>query len=323
MNLAVAGFRHSHVYTLIKWAREQGLNIIAAYEKDKESIFEAQSEGIKITHTDYNEMLNDKDIDIVAIADYYSARGNMVINALRAGKHVIADKPLCTSLEELDTIEKLSAEKGLRIGLMLDLRYMSASIAAHDFIRSGGLGRVNNISFGGQHALNYGVRPGWYFEEGKQGGTINDLAIHGIDLVRYITGLGISRVLSARCWNAYARAVPHFKDSAQFMVELDGGAGLIADVSYSMPKVKGFSPKQTWRFTIWGEKGILEFNCADNLVELTLNGEEKLKIIKNENSASNPMCDFLADIECKGRELDTQNVIKSTRDTLLIQQASL
>jgi len=324
MNIAFAGFRHDHVYTLVKWAKEaENLKIIASYETHEDSILKAEDKGIKITHRDYDELLKNESIDIVAVADYYSARGDMVIKALKAGKHVIADKPLCTSLEELNTIEKLSEEKGLKIGLMLDLRYMAASLAAHDFIRSGGLGIVHNISFGGQHSLNYGVRPGWYFEEGKQGGTINDLAIHGIDLVRYITGLGVSRVFAARCWNAYAKDVPHFKDSAQFMAELDGGAGLIADVSYSMPNVKSFSPKQTWRFTFWGEKGILEFNYADNFVELTLNGEDEVKILRSKNSDSNPLLDFLADIQCKGTDLDTRNVLKSTRDTLKIQRAAL
>lgn len=71
---------------------------------------------------------------------------------------------------------------------------------------------MKNIYFGGQHPLLYNSRPSWYFEDGKYGGLFNDLAIYGIDLIYYIC-----------------------PDSGQLMSELTNGAGLIADVSYSVP----------------------------------------------------------------------------------------
>jgi predicted dehydrogenase len=60
-------------------------------------------------------MLDEVEVDIVAVGDYYGVRGERVIAALERGKHVIADKPLCTSLAELDRIEQLAAEKGLSV----------------------------------------------------------------------------------------------------------------------------------------------------------------------------------------------------------------
>ena len=66
----------------------------------------------------------------------------------------------------------------------------------------------------------YGRRPDWYFEKGKHGGVINDLAIHGIDLVRLFTDSDVEQVLSARSWNFYANEEPAFLDSAQFMLKM-------------------------------------------------------------------------------------------------------
>ena len=53
----------------------------------------------------------------------------------------------------------------------------------------------------------------WYFEEGKHGGTINDIAIHGIDLLRFITGKEFTKVNFAKTWNAFADKEPEFKES--------------------------------------------------------------------------------------------------------------
>ncbi len=68
-------------------------------------------------------------------------------------------------------------------------------------------------------------------EEGKHGGTINDIAVHALDLIPWITGHKFKRIVAARCWNALAKRCPHFKDAAQLMLEMDNGAGVMGDVS--------------------------------------------------------------------------------------------
>ena len=54
---------------------------------------------MKLTHDDYRRMLREVECDAVAVGDYFARRGEIVIAALEAGKHVIADKPICTKLE--------------------------------------------------------------------------------------------------------------------------------------------------------------------------------------------------------------------------------
>jgi len=61
----------------------------------------------------YQDILDDSNVDIVAIGDYFGIRGEMVMSALQSGKHVICDKPICTNLHELDVIESLALENGL------------------------------------------------------------------------------------------------------------------------------------------------------------------------------------------------------------------
>ena len=75
---------------------------------------QARHQGrVKITHTDFATMLRDVECDVIAIGDYYSKRGGLALAALRARRHVLSDKPLCTSLAEQDQIERLAAERHL------------------------------------------------------------------------------------------------------------------------------------------------------------------------------------------------------------------
>ena len=61
-------------------------------------------------------------IKMDGIGETFARRGGLIIEALSQNKHVISDKPRCTSLDELNRIEQLSATKGLKIGCMLDMR---------------------------------------------------------------------------------------------------------------------------------------------------------------------------------------------------------
>ena len=190
----------------------------------------------------------------------------LAIEALKHGKHIICDKPICTDLKELDEIEKLAEEKNLQVCCMLDLRYMPQIPKVCELVKSGEIGNILNISFTGQHCLDYGNRPGWYFEEGKHGGTINDIAIHGIDIVRFITGKNLTRINCAKVRNAFAKAATDFKDCGQFIVEMED-ASLMADVSYAAPKTDEMLPTY-WDFYFWGDKGMLNFNFRSNTINI-------------------------------------------------------
>ncbi|MBQ2955908.1 MAG: Gfo/Idh/MocA family oxidoreductase [Clostridia bacterium] len=267
MKLAFAGLRHGHIYGLYSKAKEMdGVEVVGAWEENAEARAEAQKTITEPFFETYDEILNNPGIDAVAIGDYYGIRGQLVIRALDAGKHVIADKPICTSLEELAVIREKALAKQLKVACMLDLRYDPCVRKVKQLIAEGKLGKVHAMGFTGQHPLSYGSRPGWYFEEGKHGGTINDIAIHGVDVLRYMTGLEFVRPVSARTWNAYAKEVPHFNDCAQFMAEYEGGAGLIADVSYAAQTKSGWQLPSYWRFTVWGEAGSVEFKYGTGKV---------------------------------------------------------
>ncbi|MEA4833073.1 MAG: Gfo/Idh/MocA family oxidoreductase [Oscillospiraceae bacterium] len=321
-NIAFCGFRHVHIFALYALAKANpDVKIIAAFEENAEARAAAEAKGVVFTHDSYEAMLAEKDIDIIAIGDYFGIRGSRAIAALKAGKNVYSDKPLCTSLDELDQIEALVKKTGLKVGCMLDVRYHQWVQPIKKFIAEGKLGEINSISFGGQHPLLWGSRAGWYFEKGKHGGTINDIAIHGIDLVEYLTGLGFKRVIGARCWNGFAKEAPDFKDCGQYMAELSNGAGLMADVSYAAPDSCGYSLPTYWRFTVWGTKGVMEFCYGEKDFRVALNGTGGFETVKTPDvDTGNCLAVFLDELAGKPAQIDTVHTIAVSRETLLIQQ---
>lgn len=318
MKLAFAGFRHDHIVDQYLMALGcEDICVTGAFEENDEVRAKVRAMyNVKFPYQSYEELLADPEVEAVAIGDYYGRRGSLAIQALEHGKHVFVDKPLCTDLAELEQIKKLSEEKGLCVGCVLVLRYMSQVQKAKELIQKGEIGDVKIISFTGQHCLNYQRRPKWYFEEGKHGGTINDIAIHGIDLVRMITGKDVTSVNHAMQWNAFASQAPQFKDCAQFSAMM-GDTVLTADVSYAAPKYEGVLPTY-WNFRFWGTKGMMSFNRTErNVIHLYRNTEE---IITCNPTQDQPLLDFLKETQGVHTVLDTASILESQRQVLMIQK---
>ena len=324
MKIAIIGCRHGHIFSLYQLIKESDrAEFAGAFEADAAAREAAEkNQGMTFPYTSVEQVLADKTVDAVALGDYYGARGAQAIAALRAGKHVIADKPLCTSLAELDEIEALSKEKGLSVGIMLDLRYHKNVLTAKQLIADGVLGAIHNIQFGGQHPLQYGTRPAWYFEEGKHGGVINDIAIHGIDLLTYLTGNTVEKINAARTYNAYATEVPHFLDCGQLMLTLSGGAGVLADVSYSAPNKMGYSYPYYWEFHIWGERGMISFNYNSEGVTLCTTDADAPVVVPAVEPFGNVLDAFLDDIEGVPTLMSTAEALAAQRKTLEIQRVA-
>jgi predicted dehydrogenase len=327
IRLAFVGFRHGHIFDLYRRASEMDeIEVVAACEHDPATREQVAAQGIvDITHDDFDNMLETVDCDAIAVGDYYARRGSLIIQALSHGKHVIGDKPLCTNLDELDKIEILSTKKDLKVDCMLDMRDAAPFITVRKLIQQGTIGEIHAISFGGQHPLLLGKRPGWYFERGKHGGTINDIAIHAIDAIPWITGRRFKTVNAARCWNAFAPDFPHFEDAGQMMLTMDNGCGVLGDVSYMAPDSSGYALPFYWRATFWGRLGVIETAITAREVTVALNGEDGVRHEPLlEGNPGGYLRSFMNDVDGRSSrgELCTEHALRAARIALTIQRAA-
>ena len=315
--IAIAGYRHGHIGEL--FSKCQGTAQIVACcnaSPDFAESLRAHRPEVKILDCSVEQMLQDVECDIVAMGDAYGRRGTNALTALKYGRHVIADKPLCISFEELSEIRQRSAEQNLTVGFMLPLWSTANAMTAKKMIAAGELGEIQGVNFTGHHPLNYGTRPSWYWEKGLHGGTINDIAPHGIDLIEFVTGMKFGEPVAARTWNQAFPEVPHFNNGAQFITKLENGAGVTADVSYFAPR---FSLPVYWQFNFWGTKGWLSFNHEDGL--LFANKEEAAHAVTLEAEGVDYWHCFIDEIE--GRKhpyFNKEHIFEVTETTLNIQR---
>jgi len=324
LKFAFIGFRHGHILGLFNAVKEHAdCQLVAACEESEQGR-SVLPDDVQITHTDHKRMLDEVDCDVVATGDYYGKRGSILIEALKRGKHVIADKPICTRLTELNEIEKLADENKLCVGCQLDMIASPNVRLIKQLVDDRRLGDIHQIAIGGQHPLNYGSRPMWYFEHGKHGGTFNDIAIHAMHALPWVTGRRVVGCVAARTWNAFATEQPHFPDSAQAMLTLDNGCGVMIDVSYAMPNSHGYKLPLYWRQTFYGSKGIAETSATMDHVWLAQDGQDQPQIIKPDTvKASGYFEGFLADIAGNGQSpMTTADVLGASRQCLLVQQAA-
>ena len=319
MKILFYGFRHGHMDGLYRMVQSRpGTEIVACAEENAEAAAAAEARlGLRTDPRSYAELLQ-TDCNVVAIGGAYTDRGQAAIAALRAGKHLISDKPLCTSTDELREIRALSRSLNRKIAVMLDLRYLPQALRAREVLRSGMLGEVRSISFDGQHCIDYDHRPSWYFE-GKHGGTVNDLAIHGIDLVRWLTGLEWGQADGIRTWNAFAVRHPDFYDSAMILARLSNGAEVSADVSYSAPQ-SAFTLPTYWSFRFWCERGMMTFHYTDPRV--TVYTDAGAQVLDGISAEYTVLDDLDREIGSPTERTFTESVLDSTETALRLQQCA-
>ena len=143
--------------------------------------------GFEQTTTDADSVFVDEDTNAVVIATRHDSHARMVIAALKAGKHVFVEKPLCITLDELTEIEKAihGSDQCLMVGF--NRRFAPQVRKVKNFLAevSGPKSFVMTV--------NAGVIPRSHWTQDAEvgGGRIIGEACHLIDLLRHLTGASI------------------------------------------------------------------------------------------------------------------------------------
>ena len=157
----------------------------------------AEKSGIAEVYGDYRKMLADSDIDAVSVCTPNFLHCQMCVDSSRAGKHVMVEKPIATSMQEVKRMVA-AAKKAKRI-LMVEQpqRFRPAHEAAAEQVARKAVGRIVHVIGRFGHAGPEGWAPGskWFFNTKQAfGGAMADLGIHLIDLMRFIVPTPIVEV---------------------------------------------------------------------------------------------------------------------------------
>ncbi|MEU7615352.1 Gfo/Idh/MocA family oxidoreductase [Micromonospora rifamycinica] len=189
IRLAVLGAAHPHVrYAFDELPHQRSVTLVGISDPDPELAERYATEQGVPAYTEHRRLLDEQHPDVVLVAGVYAERAAAVLDALRAGAHVLADKPLCTDLAELDEIATAAQRHGRIVSLLLEKRHYPETLAARALLDSGELGELVLVASTGPHKLNRPTRPPWFLRRASYGGILGDLAVHDVDLVLLLSG---------------------------------------------------------------------------------------------------------------------------------------
>jgi predicted dehydrogenase len=140
--------------------------------------------------TDWREVVEHDDIDVIDCCAPNSLHHDIVIAALKAGKHVYCDKPLATNLSEAREIVAVARTSRGRHQITFQNRFVPAMMRARQLVAEGFLGRVFGFRACYLHAgYTDPERPmSWRLDAAEGGGALVDMGSHVLDLLRYLLG---------------------------------------------------------------------------------------------------------------------------------------
>jgi 1,5-anhydro-D-fructose reductase (1,5-anhydro-D-mannitol-forming) len=175
---------------------ESNSRVVAVYSRDKERADAyAAKHGADHAYTSYAEMLKDPAVDIVYIASPNALHAEQAIDAAKAGKHVYCEKPLAMNPADARRVAAACKKAGVRLGVDFQTRHYAANQEAIKLIRDGAIGDVLVMQIESCAAGN--PLKGWRTDPELAGmGSVNNIAVHPLDLARYFTGSEVKEVVA-------------------------------------------------------------------------------------------------------------------------------
>ena len=220
-------------------AAEKAPPIVQKFGLDPKSVY---------NYDDYDSIKDNPEIDVVYVVLPNSMHAEYTIRALKAGKHVLCEKPMATSVEDCQRMidAAKAANKKLMIGYRL--QHEPFNMKAIELLRGGEMGKIKNIDAGA--AFNIGDPNQWRLKrQYAGGGSMMDIGIYALNACRYLSGEEPVEV------TAMTYSTPgdvRFKEVEETMLfTLRFASGLLANCTSSY----GFGVN---RYRVTCEKGMVE-----------------------------------------------------------------
>lgn len=207
----------------------------------------------------YEALLQRSDVDAVLIATPHTAHVPQVVQAAAAGKHVLVEKPMSTTVAGCTTMIEACQAAGVRLEVIQTLRFRGTVARAKQLILAGEIGQVRMVR---GHSLftSYVTDKAWA-QRPEEGGPSLDMGVHNFDAFRFLTGSDAKMVFSHM--NTYGEAE---QQGLSMMTQITFASGVMAQqwTSYEIPKPN--LPDNMHRYYVVGDQGILDIDGYGKLL---------------------------------------------------------
>ncbi|MCL2406888.1 MAG: Gfo/Idh/MocA family oxidoreductase [Defluviitaleaceae bacterium] len=236
----------------------EGFSVKGAYDINPDKHAKVKADGFEVYLTQ-EEILADKDIDIIVIATPNNFHKDQSIAALRAGKHVICEKPVMMNLEELDEVIAVSNETGCLFAAHQNRRWDADFRVVKQVKESGTIGKLYYIESRVQGAN--GIPGDWRCEPVAGGGMVYDWGVHLIDQMLLLTDAPLKEVYAHVLKVKY-----NVDDNFKLLLTFEDGLRALIEVS-----TYNFIPLPRWHVS--GDAGTMvldDFNGNGKIVKANL-----------------------------------------------------
>jgi predicted dehydrogenase len=211
--------------------RIAGVRLVAVASRSPERACALASEfgGQGAPFAALEELCADPRVDLVCINSPNYLHAPQGLTALRAGRAVLIEKPLCLALEQADALIAAAERAGVPLGYAENLCFAPHYRRARELVASGVLGRILSARQVERHGGPYAP---WFFEPSEAGGgALMDLGCHGIGVLLWL--LGAPRVAAVRAWLARLVHPGPLEDEAHVEIELADGLVLVSESGWT------------------------------------------------------------------------------------------
>jgi len=187
-------------------------------------------------YSDYHEMIERAAIDAVVVATPNFTHAQVVDDLLRTDHHILIEKPLCTTLEDCQRVEKAAAGHAGVVWVGMEYRYMPLIARLIDEVRSGAVGNVRMLAIR-EHRFPFLKKvDDWNRFSRNTGGTLVEKCCHFFDLMNHILQSRPTALFASGCQDVnhldevYDGDVPDILDNAYVIVDYESGARAALDL---------------------------------------------------------------------------------------------
>jgi predicted dehydrogenase len=217
-------------------------------------------------YADYRKMLATEALDVVAECGENEPRARIVQDCAQRGLAIITEKPLGLNLKELGAVKRAIERHHVPLSMLLTMRCAPPYLAMREIVQQGRIGEV--VAMDAQKSYQLGTRPDWMKSRRTFGGTIPYVAIHMLDLMRWISGREFTQVAAFHS-NVGSPQIGEMENNAALAFKLDNGGSASMRIDYLRPAAAKSHGDD--RLRIVGTRGIVE--CQSERVTLVTENE--------------------------------------------------
>jgi predicted dehydrogenase len=252
MKIGIMGLHYGHIGGMFRSAANApNGEMVGIVEKD-DTLYNKYTAQKKIArYATLHDMLEKAKPDLVLEGLTHAEKVDAIETCAQAGVHMLLDKPLCSNREHFQRIKTAVEKSGIKLSMFFTSRSHTTFIALREAILNGDLGDLVSLISTHPHKLG-SFAPPWYFDPAQYAGTFHDLACHGLDQVRWLTGAQCTGVHALGTLQKHkGSGLTH--DHIQASFQLSNGATALLTADWLTPKT---SPSfGDTRFIIMGTEG--------------------------------------------------------------------